>query len=467
MRAPHRFAILAAKSERSIAMKRNGFAIACRAIAVSCAATLIAGSAFAAGPKERLLYSFQGGADGSYPDAAMIADKAGNLYGTTNTGGSGTCSQNGITGCGTIFELSPPSQKGSDWTETVLYSFQGGADGAFPNARMIEDKDGNLFGVTSQGGNGDCSNIGPTGCGVAFELSPSGGGQWTETRLYSFKGNPKGEGDGDFADPSGVAFGRSGNLYGIARDGGWCFTNETGTFCDGGAFELKRSHNGAWSEKILYRFEGRAQSNRPAGALLDGRGNLYGTTLGGGAFGYGGVLVFASPPSGKGAWTESSVYDFLGGADGAFPLPGLVFDGTGNLYDVSIGTGFEYGNVFELTPDGSGGWTEAVLYNFASSADGLTPTTGPIVGSDGNLYGTTQQGGLNNKGVVFELVPQSGGWSESVLYSFPGGSSGAEPYGGLVFGKNKALFGTTSYGGDMSCANGEGNGCGSVFKVVP
>jgi uncharacterized repeat protein (TIGR03803 family) len=446
-------------------MTRNGFAAA--AIAIVCALTAISTSAIAAGPKEQILYEFHG-TDGSYPDAAMIVDKAGNLYGTTATGGSGACSQNGVSGCGTIFKLSPPARKGAGWTQTVLYSFQGGEDGAFPNAGVIADKDGNLLGVTSQGGIGDCSDIGLIGCGVAFELSPSGNGTWTETRLYTFLGNPQGKGDGDFAAPSGVASGRSGDLYGIARDGGRCFTNnETGTYCDGGAFELKRSRSGTWSEKILYRFEGRSESNRPAGALLDGQGNLYGMTLDGGVFGYGKVFVLAPPASGTGAWTESSVYDFEGGPDGAFPLPGIVFDGQGNLYGVSIGTGFEYGNVYELTPNGSGGWTESVLYNFTPSVDGVTPTRGPIVGSDGSLYGATQQGGQDNDGVVFKLAPQDGVWNESVLHSFPGGQGGRWPYGGLVFGKNGALYGTTSYGGDMNCANGQNNGCGTVFKVVP
>lgn len=448
-------------------MNRTGFSFACSSILVSCATALIAGGAFAAGPKEEILYKFHG-SDGSYPDAAMIAGKDGTLYGTTATGGNGPCSQNDITGCGTIFALSPPMKKGGSWKHTVLYNFQGGTDGAFPNAPLIADSNGNLFGVTSQGGKADCSRLGLTGCGTAFELAKSGG-QWTETVLYTFKGNPRGEGDGDFANPSRVALGETGNLYGIAHDGGRCYTkSETGTSCDGGGFALKKSRSGAWSEKIIYRFEGKSHAdNRPGGGVLDSQGNLYGTSLGGGAYGYGGIFVLTPPASGNGAWTESSVYDFLGGTDGAFPLSGIVFDGKGNLFGVSIGTGFEYGNVYELTPNGSGGSTESVLYNFTPPADGVTPTVGPIVSSDGSLYGATQQGGDDNAGVVFKLAPQNGSWSQSVLYSFPGGKGGRAPYGGLVFGKHGTLYGTTSYGGDMDCANGALNGCGSVFEVVP
>jgi uncharacterized repeat protein (TIGR03803 family) len=445
-------------------MKRNGSSIG-NFLGCACfAAMLASGSALAAGPTEQILHSFQG-TDGSYPDSAMIADKAGNLYGTAATGGTGACSEDSINGCGTVFELSPPAQKGGRWTQTVLYNFQGRKDGAYPNARLIADKEGNLYGVTSQGGKDDCENIDLIGCGVAFELSPSGGGAWTETILYSFTGNPKGSGAADFGAPTGIVFGKSGNLYGIANDGGWCYRNQSGTFCNGGAFELKKSRSGAWSEDILYRFEGKGAGTRPVGAVLDSLGNLYGTSLSGGAFECGSVLVF-TPPTGKGEWTESSAYDFQCETDGAFPLGGVVFDGNGDLYGVSIGTGSGYGNVYELTPNG-GGWTESVLYNFVTPADGLTPTVGPIVGSDGTVYGVTQQGGQNNKGVVYRLVPQNGSWNESVLYSFPGGKDGSEPFASLVFGKGGALYGTTSYGGDMSCANGQGNGCGTVFRVVP
>jgi uncharacterized repeat protein (TIGR03803 family) len=447
-------------------MKRNTSSIGSCAGFACLAAVLVSGSAFAVVPTEQKLHNFQG-SDGSYPDAAMITDKAGNLYGTANTGGTGSCSQNSINGCGIVFELSPPAQKGGSWTQTVLYNFQGGKDGAYPNASLIADKAGNLYGVTSQGGKDNCENIDYIGCGVAFELSPSGGGAWTETILYRFTGNPKGKGDADFAAPSGVVFDKSGNLYGIAADGGWCFTKYYGTFCNGGAFELKKSGSGAWTEDVLYRFKGKTAGTRPIGAVLDALGNLYGTSLSGGPLDCGSVLVFAPPRSGKSAWTESSAYDFQCGTDGAFPLNGVVFDTNGNLYGVSIGTGYEYGNVYELTPNGSGGWTESVLYNFMTSADGLTPVVGPIVGSGGTLYGTTQQGGPDNKGVVYQLVPQNGGWSETVLYNFTGGDEGSEPYGGLVLGKGGALYGTTSYGGDMSCANGLGNGCGTVFRVMP
>lgn len=435
-------------------MKRNGSWIGICSPCFLAAIVVISGSGSATASREQVLYRFQGGTDGAQPLAGMTADAKGNLYGTTNLGGTGNCSS----GCGTVFELSPPMQRGGQWTETVLYSFRGGDDGANPQAPLIEDKDGNLYGVTSQGGDGDCINEDLSGCGVAFELSPSPGAGWIETILYSFQGNPGGKGNGDLAWPNGLVFGKRGNLYGFAYDGGHCTTDETGTYCSGGAFKL-RNEGGAWNEKVIYRFNG--SSGSPAGAIFDAHGNLYGTAPGG-VYGFGGVFVLQPPQPGTSRWTESSVYDFHGNGDGAFPLYGLVFDGVGNLYDVSLGTGSEPGNLFELMPAQGGGWTESVLVDF-TGANGYEPTTGPIVATNGNLYGTTEAGGANGPGTVFALVPQNGGWTETVLHSFTGGTDGRAPYGGLVFGKGGALYGTTPAGGNAGC----GSGCGIVFKVVP
>jgi uncharacterized repeat protein (TIGR03803 family) len=424
------------------------------ACTVVLALSLFAEGVTPAEAKESVLYRFNGGSDGDTPMAGMIADAAGNLYGTTSKGGGST---NCTSGCGTVFELSPPAQRDGTWTESVLYSFEGGDDGATPLAPLIADKSGNLYGVTSAGG-GDCDNANMASCGTVFELvrPQHAGGAWTETLLYRFLGNPNGKGNGDLAWPNGLVFDNAGNLYGFAYSGGHCTTDETGTYCYGGAFSLT-SQDSAWAEKVIYRFKG--TSGAPAGPLLDSSGRLYGTAPGG-AYGCGGVFRLTAP-KGQGEWGESSLYDFQCGNDGAFPLPGLILDADGNLYDMSLGTAQGYGNIFELSPTQGGGWSESVLYDFTQLANGYTPSVGPIFGTNGGLYGTTQEGGQSNEGTVFELAPprkHGHDWTEHVLHSFAGGSGGFAPYGGLSSGQGNAVYGTTPAGG---------NCCGTIFKVVP
>lgn len=417
------------------------------------ALSLYADGLMAGVAKESVLYRFKGGRDGGAPMASMVADSSGNLYGTTSGGGG---SANCTSGCGTVFELSPPVHQAGKWTETVLYSFQGGNDGATPEAPLILDQSGNLYGVTSAGG-GECDNPNFVSCGTVFELMrPRHAGRaWVETLLYSFLGNRQGNGNGDLAWPNGVVFDGAGNLYGLAYNGGHCTTDETGTYCGGGAFSLTLQ-SGAWAETVLYRFKG--QNGNPAGPVLDSAGRLYGTQPGGN--GCGEVFRLGASKS-RAEWKEFTLYSFQCGNDGAFPLPGLVFDASGNLYDTSIGAFGNYGNVFELSPTKGGQWSESVLHNFAVVADGYVPSVGPILGRNGNVYGTTQEGGQSDRGVVFELTPptmQGQDWAESVLYSFGGGRDGGAPYGGLTVGKGNAVYGTTPAGGD---------GYGVIFTVVP
>jgi uncharacterized repeat protein (TIGR03803 family) len=447
-------------------MRRRDFSIGTAVLPGFLAILLLAGSVLAGGPKEHVLYRFNGGSDGNYPLASMTADKTGSLYGTTSLGGG---SENCPSGCGTVFRLSPPPKSGGAWTESVIYSFQGGNDGANPEAPLIADKAGNLYGTTSAGGNGNCDNTNMTGCGTVFELRRPAepGAAWTETVLDSFQGVPSGQGNGDAAWPNSLVFDKAGNLYGMAYDGGYCYTDETGTYCYGAAFKLKKPSRfrGGWSEKVIYRFDG--PSGAPASAIFDKAGNLYGTA-GWGAFGFGFVFRLKPPKKQGGVWRKASVYDFQGGSDGAFPQAGLVFDKAGNLYGASLGTGYGYSNIFQLSPTKGGTWSESVLYNFTEVSNGYVPTVGPILGKKGDLYGTTSEGGQFGKGVVFDLAPpgtEADAWTENVLYSFRGGSDGFAPYGGLTFGKGGALYGTTPSGGNMTCGNG--NGCGTVFKVVP
>jgi uncharacterized repeat protein (TIGR03803 family) len=433
-------------------------------------------TALASTPQYQVIYRFQGGTDGYSPSASLLADKAGNLYGATTYGGTAVnCEAQDLQGCGTVFQLTPPAASGGAWTETVLYRFQGGSDGAFPMYAMIADKAGNLYGTTSAGGSANCGG----GCGTVFKLQrPSTpGGAWTESILYTFLGVPSGRGDGDAAYPNGLAFDKSGNLFGMAYSGGHCRTDETGTYCDGAVYELTPPgrQGAAWNETILHRFHG--PSGAPAGPTLDKTGNLYGRA-GWGSHGFGMIFSLAAPASG-GTGAVSRTYSFQGGRDAAFPEAGLVFDTAGRLFGTSIGGGStNTGALFRLDPpaQSGGAWRESVLYNFVDgSAGGNTPNGGLVIGAKGRIYGTTQSGDSGAVGVVFELSPPAkhgGSWTETVLHSFTNGSDGAYPLSGLTRGSQGALYGTTSIGGvpATTLCPGEGEpaaGCGVVFQVMP
>lgn len=373
---------------------------------------------------EQTLYSFSGYADGGNPLSSLVMDAAGNLYGTTFVAGAN--------GAGEVFELSPDTSGG--WTESVLYSFTGGADGANPYfADVIFDKAGNLYGTTVGGGT---HNL-----GVVFELTPKKNG-WGESVLYSFAGGSDG------AYPyAGLVLDPAGDLFGTTNGGG---ANDEGT-----VFWLKHS-NGKWTEKVVHAFDFTTGSAPVGGLVFDRRGDLFGTTQGGGASGAG--VVFGLQRSKGNTWAAKVLHSFTGGADGGFPYAErLIFDEAGNLYGTTSGGGVNnYGLVFRVSPTGHG-WEEQVLHEFTATVE-ANPYGGLVMDGSGNLYGTCANGnGETTVGSVFELTPTAeGNYSESDLHLFTRGD-GEFPEAGLLLDKAGNLYGTTLLGG-------AGN-MGVVFKV--
>lgn len=414
--------------------------------------------------REKIVLSFDG-KDGNLPNAGLVADASGNLYGTTSYNG-------GANGYGNVFELSHTK---SGWKETVLYDFTGGADGAWPLDSLILDKAGNLYGTAESGGQGQCVKSGTQwlGCGVVFELKHSRTG-WKEKVLFSFV---PGQVEG-VIPVGGLVFDGAGNLYGTtwapgveggprfsrtspSRPGQPTYWGCSDPGCGGTVFELSPTKEG-WQEQDIYGFTGGNDGGvSQANLIFDGTGNLYGTTVYGGSTGcYGGYgcgVVFELSP-GKGSWQESVLHAFSG-ADGEYPQGSLTFDGNGNLYSTTSGGGGSgYGTVFRLRPE-MAGWKENVLHSFGGT-DGANPFAGVIIDSQGDLFGTTNQGGSGQyaTGVAYMLAHSGHAWNETVLYTFayPGAQAPAAP---LLAMPNGRLFGTAQAGGDYNQ--------GAVFEVVP
>ena len=298
---------------------------------------------------------------------------------------------------------------------TAFAFFPGCTDGANPGGAFVADPQGNLYGTVLVGGANDL--------GAVYELTPppGGSGVWTDTLLYSFcsQGPPCADGE---SPQTGVIRDANGNLYGTTLTGG-SRSNE------GTVFEVSppQGGHGPWTETVLYAFctSGTCtDGNQPLGGLtFDSHGNLYGTTTGGGPHGQG--VVFELSPSGGGQWAYNILYGFCaqqGCADGRTPQYGsLVFDAAGNLYGTTQGGGSQnYGTVFELTPSG-GSWTETVLHSFCSATnctDGEEPIGGVVLDAHGNIYGVTPGGGTQNLGVAYELSQSGGSWTETVLQNF-------------------------------------------------
>jgi len=365
---------------------------------------------------ETLLYEFQGkGAnDGESPNSGLVMDKSGNLYGLTAYGGTGNCTLlGGSAGCGTVYELSPPKQKGGAWTETILYSFPSAKQGYVPIGDLVFDSTGNLYGSTLFGGakGTTCDPDYGGQCGVVFELSP-----------------PKKKG-------------------------------------------------GAWTQKVLHNFAGGTDGFSPNGALtLDSKSKIYGTTpmggnqlcnFGEGQVGCGTVFELVPPSKRGGAWTEDVLHRFTDGDDGGGPNGGLVFDSKGSLYGTagSGGSGEGLGTVFQLIASHSNKWKVKTLYSFQGGDEGRGPAAPLAFDSSGNLYGTTSWEGVNQGGTLFRLESSDGGqsWTFHLLYSFERSPNAEFPTYRLVPYK-AALYSVTARGGTGQSCQG---GCGTVFEVKP
>jgi uncharacterized repeat protein (TIGR03803 family) len=413
--------------------------------------------------KETVLYRFQGGSDGLYPGGGLIFDEAGNLYGTASGGGLSQpyCE------CGTVFELSPNGHSG--WTESTIYTFQGGNDGSHPEFSLIFDREGNVYGATTDGGG--APSCGTTGCGTVFELTPNGSGGWNESVLATFDPTTTG-----WALSSGVFLNADGQLFGE----GW----EGATSAEAGFLYSLTPASGKWNYAAVSNFtysDGYAPLTAP---VVDSKGNLFGTTEYGGMWNFG--SVFELKPAANGGWSETIIYSFPKGlpvTDPFFPTAqpsSLILDAAGNLYGETIAGGLKNdGTVYKLSFMPNGTWQATTLHSFPGGIGGTAPSGGLVMDSAGNLYGTTQYGGKgtlqgqrpSGYGIVFELSPgQNGSWSEKTLYQFGGyPTDGAQSLGNLIFDRAGNLYGTTSAGGSSGCTTEYGAviGCGVAFELTP
>jgi uncharacterized repeat protein (TIGR03803 family) len=372
------------------------------------------------------------------------------------------------------FVLFVAVDNGIGQTLTTLHTFTG-PDGYAPVAGLVKDSEGNYYGTTSHGG--------VFGAGTVFKLDTNN----METVLFSF----------NVASESGVTapllMDSVNNLYGAA---------DAAPAYYGSVFEI----TSLGVESFLYVFGSEGDGFYPFGGLaFDSRGNLYGTTSYGGGTSCGCGTIFELTPTGKvllhsftgapsdgnyplarlvlnsvgvfvgttlyggsldlgtvftvdSAGNETVIHNFSG-PDGEGPAAGLIQDDAGNLYGTTLGGGqMNTGTVFKMAPSG-GSYSNSVLYSFSGGTDGAEPQGGLVMDSRGNLYGTTRWGGIFNSGTIYQLVKQKDYYVESVLYNFTGGADGGYPTSDLVVDTAGNLYGTTQRGGDPTCR------CGTVFKL--
>ncbi len=403
-------------------------------MAAACIAVSLVGSPTrSSAQQETVLYSFGNGTDTSDPQGNLTADSAGNFYSTSDGGGA--------YGLGTVYELTHNSD--GTWSEKILHSFGNGHDGSRLRSGVIFDSAGNLFGTTIEGG---AQNL-----GTVFELTRKANGTWSEKLLHSFNGT-----DGTNGWDK-LIFDASGNMFSTTAIGG--------TYGQGTLYEMMPKAGGGWSFKVLHHFGNGHDGAQPQGGLiLDAAGNLYGATTYGGRNGYG--TVFELSPKTGGSWTEKLLHSFTNdGVDGTNPFSSVILDAAGNLYGTTIGGGaFASGTAYELMHTSGGGWTEKILHSFpdSSGTDGSDPWPGLRFDAAGNLYGSTQFGGADGAGTTFKLTPTAGGdWNYEVLHAFnDNGTDGVNPsFCDIFVDASGNLYGTTLQGGTF--------GAGTLYQITP
>ena len=326
-----------------------------------------------------VLYSFTGGTDGGEPYKGVTLDAQGNIYGTTVTGGTGSCEG----GCGVAYKL---TNSGGSWSQTIIHYFSGGNDGSGPGAGLTIDDHGNLYGVTPTGG--------ANGLGVIYGLHPDASGNWRFKVIHTFTGGTDGA-----TGSAGRLLLRAGHLYGVATAGG--------RYGKGTAFELTPSAGGGeWTLTTIYAFRGQPDAGFPYGGLLLGpSGHFYGTTYYDGANNLGSVYELSRTAAGT--WRERVLYSFQGGSDGQNSISNLVSDAAGNLYGTTSegGASCSCGTIFKLTRGAGGTWTESVVHSFAGPPDAAFPYNGMVADAAGNFYGATVHGGTDGEGAIYEFTP--------------------------------------------------------------
>lgn len=378
----------------------------CPAILAALCALLLLVARPAQAQTEAVLNSFTGTPDGASPTSRLTFQN-GNLYGTTKTGGA--------YGNGSVFQLSPAGN--GKWTETLLYSFCPASpsctDGQNPTySYVIFDKAGNMYGTAYAGGS--------SGNGVVFKLSQSGN-TWTETVLYSFANSPDG------ANPiNGLIMDPAGNLFGTTYAGGAAGGNGT-------VFEMSQSA-GVWSEQPLF-----AINSIGSGLIMDSAGNIYGTTF---------SSAFELVSNGKGGFNFAPIFTFNPAnakTQGSNPMGTLAFDGAGNLWGTTITGGANNFGVLYRLVKGTKGWTQNVLGSF-SAHTGENPYAGVVFDKAGNIFGTTSSAGFYGGGTVYELVKSGNTYTPRIVFSF-NGEDGGEPLASVIVDNAGYLYGTTVIGG--------------------